>query len=373
MNIFEEAMKLRNERYNRDKLLSITSDVITRFRLPCTQDKNRMRGACRHLADALDRCGGSTLQQRWNHFEKKIWPKWNAGIGRPCSLWTWGARVLVPTRMIVPSIEWLHDVRVNQWIVRLPEEHPLVQQHRLLLRAIAGVTWTGARNRHEAVCNGLRILLVRGYDSLRQIQEEDMKVLHLRWSKGTDALDAALCSLGVFSRTPKRGSARHNRRRRLTASELVEIAGVPQRFRQVIILYLETYVARVSDAYRTLRHKSIAIAHFWRFIHEKHRSVKCCSAVLPRHVRDYIPYAIARARTVQRGPDTGEEVRPTAYSWLVELRTFFSDICAWATEPDSPFAPFAPRTIPVNRHTLLGHGFRKGACADTRPHHRHHP
>ena len=33
MNIFEEAKKLGNERYNRDKLLSITSDLITRFRL----------------------------------------------------------------------------------------------------------------------------------------------------------------------------------------------------------------------------------------------------------------------------------------------------------------------------------------------------
>jgi len=146
-----------------------------------------------------------------------------------------------------------------------------------------------------------------------------MKVLHLRWSKGTDALDAALCSLGVFSRTPKRGSARYSRRRRLTASELVEISGVPPRFRQVMIFYLETYEARVSDAYKTLRHKSIAIAHFWRFMQEKHPSVKHCSAVLPRHVRDYIPYAVARARAVQRGPDTGEEAHPTAYSWLVEL------------------------------------------------------
>ena len=108
--------------------------------------------------------------------------------------------------MIVPSIEWLHDVRVNQWIVRLPEEHPLVQQHRLLLRTIEGITWTGALNRHQAVCNGLRILLVRGYDSLRQIQEEDMKLLYPLWSKGTDALDAALCALGVFSRIPKRGA-----------------------------------------------------------------------------------------------------------------------------------------------------------------------
>ena len=364
MNIFEEATKLGNERYNRDKLLSTTSNLVARFRLSA-EDKSKMQGACRRLADALDRLSGLTLQQRWNHFEKKIWPKWSAGVDRPCELWTWGARVLVPARMVVPSIDWLHDVRVNQWIVRLPEEHPLVQQHSLLLRSIGGITWTGPLNRHQAVCNGLRILLVRGYDSLRQIQEEDMKILHPRWSKGTDTLDAALCSLGVFSRTPRRGSARYSRRRRLTASELVEVSGVPPRFRQVMILYLETYEARVSGVYRTLRQKSIKLAHFWHFIHENHRSVKCCSTVLPRHVRDYIPYAIARARAVQRGPDTGEEARPTAYSWLVELRTFFSDICAWATEPDSPFSPFAPRTIPVNRHTLLGHGFEK-ARARTR-------
>lgn len=364
MNIFEEANKLANQRYNRDKLLATTGNLITRFRFSA-QDKPRLQLACQRLADALDRVSGSTLQQRWNHFEKKIWPKWSAGVGRPSELWTWGARVLVPTRMIVPSIEWLHDVHVNQWIVRLPEEHPLVEQHRLLLAAVARITWMGVRNRHQAVCHGLRILLARGYDSLREIREEDLKLLHHRWWHGTDALDAALCSLGVFSRTPRRGSARHNRRERLTASELVEIADVPRRFRQVTILYLETYEARVSDVYRTLRHKSIALAHFWRFIHEKHRNVKCCSAVLPRHVRDYIPYAITRARAVQRGPKTGEEVRPTAYSWLVELRTFFSDICAWATEPDSPFAAFAPRTIPVNRHTLLGHGFEK-ARARTR-------
>ena len=37
----------------------------------------------------------------------------------------------------------------------------------------------------------------------------------------------------------------------MTASELVENAGVPDRFQQVVILYLETYEARVSDVYRT--------------------------------------------------------------------------------------------------------------------------
>jgi hypothetical protein len=162
-----------------------------------------------------------------------------------------------------------------------------------------------------------------------------------------------------FFRTPKRGSARHGRRQRMTAPELVENAGVPDRFRQIMILYLEAYEARVSDVYRTLRHKVIALAHFWRFIRDKHTDVKRCSQILPRHVRDYILHVIARARAVQRGPGAGEEVRPTAHSWLVDLRVFFSDLCAWANEPDSPFKRFAPRTIPMTRHTLLGYGFEK--------------
>jgi len=87
-------------------------------------------------------------------------------------------------RMVIPSIEWLSDVRVNQWIVRLPEDHPLRQQHSLLLRATAPITWTSAFSRHLAVSNGLRILLARGYDSLHQIQDDDLKLLSSRWSKG---------------------------------------------------------------------------------------------------------------------------------------------------------------------------------------------
>jgi hypothetical protein len=51
--------------------------------------------------------------------------------------------------------------------------------------------------------------------------------------------------------------------------------------------------------------------------------------------------------------------RPTAHSWLIDLRVFFSDLCAWATELDSPFKRFAPRTIPATRHTFLGYGFEK--------------
>jgi integrase len=334
--------------------------------MPNSFERSKMRAVCRYLADALDRCSGSTLQQRWNDCEKRFWPKWKAGVDRRGrEYWTWGARVLISARMVVPSLDMLSDLRVNQWIAHLPEDHPLAQQHTSLLQATNSITWTSAHSRQLAVSNGLRILLVRGYDSLHHIKDDDLKLLSVRWSKGSDALDAALCSLGVFSRTPKRGSARHGRRQRMTASELVENAGVPDRFQQVVVLYLETYEARVSDVYRTLRHKVIALAHFWRFIQDRHPDIKGCSQILPRHVREYIPHVLARARAVQRGPGAGDEVRPTAHSWLVDLRVFFSDLCAWATEPDSPFKRFAPRTIPVTRHTLLGHGFEK-ARARTR-------
>jgi integrase len=360
MKVFLKAEALAAQRYDRDRLLAMVDEVTTHFRMPNSFERSKMRAVCRYLADALDCCRGSTLQQRWSDFEKRFWPKWKAGVDRRGrEYWTWGAQVLISARMIAPSLDMLSDLRVNQWIAHLPEDHPLAQQHTSLLQATNSITWTSAHSRQLAVSNGLRILLVRGYDSLHHIKDDDLKLLAVRWSKGTDALDAALCSLGVFSRTPKRGSARHGRKQRMTASELVENACVPDRFQQVVILYLETYETRVSDVYRTLRHKVIALAHFWRFIRDSHPDVKQCSEILPRHVRDYIPHAIRRAREVQRGPGSGDEVRPTAHSWLVELRVFFSDLCAWATEPDSPFRRFAPRTIPVTRHTLLGYGFEK--------------
>jgi hypothetical protein len=67
-----------------------------------------------------------------------------------------GERVLVPARVIVPMMDCLADVRVNQWIARLPEDHPLAQQHRALLGATATITWASSFNRHLAVCNDLR-------------------------------------------------------------------------------------------------------------------------------------------------------------------------------------------------------------------------
>jgi hypothetical protein len=137
MTAFQKAEALAGQRYDRDKLLAVVDEVTTHFRMPNSFERSKMRAVCRYLADALDRCSGSTLQQRWNDFEKRFWPKWKAGVDRRGrEYWTWGVRVLISARMIAPSLDMLSDLRVNQWIAHLPEDHPLAQRTRRFCRRL---------------------------------------------------------------------------------------------------------------------------------------------------------------------------------------------------------------------------------------------
>jgi hypothetical protein len=102
--------------------------------------------------------------------------------GRGRAYWTWGAHVLISARMVVPSLDMLSDLRANQWIAHLPEDHPLAKQHTSLLQVTNSITWTSAHSRQLAVSNGLRIPLVCGYDSLYHIKDDDLKLLSVRWS-----------------------------------------------------------------------------------------------------------------------------------------------------------------------------------------------
>jgi hypothetical protein len=70
------------QRYDRDKLLALVDEVTTHFLMPNSFERSKMRTVCQYLADGLDRCSGSTLQQRWNDFEKRFWPKWKSGVDR---------------------------------------------------------------------------------------------------------------------------------------------------------------------------------------------------------------------------------------------------------------------------------------------------
>lgn len=327
-----------------------------RFRV---EDKCRLNRSCEELVGVLDRCPGRTLQDRWLHFEKNIWPGWLANENRlsPEHRWTWGVRVLVMARLVVPSWEWTRHVHLMKWIVRLSETDPLFQQYELLRNAVNELSWAAAISRIKAIRTGLRILLTRGYVCLKEIMDADLCNIPVD-ARGVDTLDRALCALGVFTRTPKRGTTRKSRLERLCPDQMVSIAKVPEGFRAVTTLYLETYATRISDTYASLRHKAIALAHFWRFVHDSYPEVKTCAAVLPAHARAYIPHALERARQAQRG-GSQDDVRITAHAWLLHVRTFFADICAWATEPDSPFRRLAPRVVPLQRNDLRGIGFEK--------------
>ena len=72
MTTFQKAEALAGQRSDRDKLLGLVDEVTTHFRMPNSFERSKMRAVCRYLADALDRCSGSTLQQRWNDFEKRF-------------------------------------------------------------------------------------------------------------------------------------------------------------------------------------------------------------------------------------------------------------------------------------------------------------
>jgi hypothetical protein len=111
MKTFPMKPSLAARPYDRSALLSLSDQIIASLRFT-DEDKGKARNACRHLTDALSRCHGRTLQHRWRSFEKSIWPLWQEGVGRPCVLWTWGARVIeVVTKLSS------RDVRKTQTLV----------------------------------------------------------------------------------------------------------------------------------------------------------------------------------------------------------------------------------------------------------------
>ena len=304
---------------------------------------------CKFFVNSLNGCRGRSLQQRWCDFEATVWPEWSHAENRlPSHRRSWGPRVAVIGRLVRPSPKWLMSVRILDWVTSLPEDDSIVKARDLLSGALKTVRWAGPFCKHMAVSNGIRILLANGYATLSEIQERDL-ASDPAWSKGSDVLDAALCAVGVFTRTPQQGASRRHRGERLTPAEMVVRMEIPEPFRQVSTLYLETYGARVSDVYSTRRGKANALRNFWQFIVERYPDVRRCRDVLPGHARAYLAYAVERSPGVQ-----------SAHGWLITVRTFFADICGWATEPGSPFAPFAPATPPLTRHDLMGAGFKSG-------------
>jgi site-specific recombinase XerD len=320
-----------------------------------------MRRACRSVTALLDATAGETLQRRWTTVEREPWTAWEAGRDRlaPVKRWTWGPAALVLSRSVRPGWELLSRARLSQWLGWLPAAHPLNVELRWLRQRIGRIEWAGGEVRRRGHLLGVRIMLHRGYDTARQITDADLRAVPERVSRGMDALDAVLCAEGVLARTAQRGSQRRLGSRRPTPGELVSGSRVPERFREVHRLYLEAYQQRISDVYATTRHKHNSLEKLWSYLDAEHPEIASAAQVRRAHLLAFVPWAIERAREVQRtGPrlPVGED-RATADRWLINVRCFFADIGTWALEDGSPFAALAPPAVPLERHDLVGVGF----------------
>jgi len=173
--------------------------------------KRFMRHAVGSTLATLEACRGVTLQERWERVEAERWPRWDAGLDRPypAHQWTWGPAALVLARAIRPGWLLLPRARLSQWLGWLPAGHPLPDVLGDLQRRVAGVEWSvGAEPQRRAALLGLRLVLAGGYESIREITDEDLKTVPVESALGINLVDAVLCDLGVLGRTPQRGAQR---------------------------------------------------------------------------------------------------------------------------------------------------------------------
>lgn len=316
----------------------------------------------RATLDVIESLPGTTLEQRWAAFEAGVWPRWQAGDRRPLRRkegWSLGVRTLVLARLVQPVWSIVSGFRMSEWARVLPDTDPIREARTTLEEASASCVVGTPAMQARAVDTATKLILVRGVDRLDSLVAEDLLVPPVG-AKACDTLDALLCQVGALPRTPSQGASRRRTVPRRTERELVKISGVPEPFAETVAVYLETYARRLSDVYATLRHKSRALAHFFTYIAAQHSELTSCAEITPAQARGFIPYALELARTVQRASDRkGTNDRTTAYSWMIDVRTFFADLSTWAAEPGSPLAGHAPSVVILARHDLLDAGYIK--------------
>ena len=308
-----------------------------------------------HFCDHLDRMHGASLADRWPCFERF----WTAGIkGRNATarhLQTAVFRPAIVMRIVTPSMLFLRNYKPVNWIRKLlPADAPLRETTDELARAIDRLQnhVYSDEVKAGALSLGVKMLLSKDLWALGDIREADLINVKRQTggSIGADALDAALCSAGVFARTPLRGINRSKRPKPGTAiEEYVGLFRVPAQFQEVTLLYVQHYRVRISARYSTLRAKIQQLARFWIFIDEAFPALRSSADVRPEHARAFIPYREAQAKAVARRSATGERDRKTTANHdLATIRTFFTDIARWSLEEGTPFWKHVPPAPPLS-------------------------
>ena len=353
-----QLMSARRLRHQPFALDEVTAALRTEVASWSSGPKSRRAawGGVRRFLAAHSTGEGLTVQQWWDRLEPDLFAL-SAGATTRGLRWPAAVRALVTGRLVQPTVRVTAAAAVEPWICRLPDDDPLVLAHRQLREVLGRLGWPTEQGIRRGTGAGLRVMLVNDYDRLSQIVDADVRAIPAGGPNGTDMLDVALCAAGIFARSPQRGTSRRRAEPPRTVEQLVA-QRIPPPFDKVTVAYVTAYQQRVSRNYSTTRTKIRSLAYFWAYMTEEHPGITACRQILPHHARGFVPWALAKARTVQRSTGRkGTEDRTTTYDWFVDVRAFFADICHWSTEPGSPLSDFAPPTIPLTSHDLNSGGF----------------
>ncbi|MFN8164527.1 MAG: site-specific integrase, partial [Solirubrobacterales bacterium] len=320
----------------------------------------RMPRAIELITTELQRGDGATLQQRWQRFEAGRWEELRAGTtGRRVSdHLVRGVRLLAMSWSVRPQWPVLWSLSSGHILSWAPQEHPLALASARFEEGMERIGQLNPLARKRAPALAIKLLLRGGYQRLEQITEEDLLGVESRQSSSIDTVDATLCALGVFARSPQRGFSRHRRASRPpTPAEMVARADMPERFRAVTRIYAEQAKLRNGYAHTTTKGRVQTLARFWRFVAERFPEIESAREVRREHGLAFREAMIAESRVNRRvDKDTGTDDRLTPYGTIGDVRIFFHDGCAWSTEEGSPLAGLMPDVPPLKSRDFGGFG-----------------
>src|SRR5664279_3422402 len=323
------ARRLRHSRFVLDEVTVVLRAEVASWATGPKSQNEAWAGIAR-LLSTVPRGTEVTVQRWWDQLEPELLPSPPHDHG---TRWPAAVRALVTGRLVQPSWKVMASVAVQSWIYRLPADDPLVIAHDQLREIYGRLSWPAEQGIRRGASAGLRMMLVNDYDRLNQIVEADMDSIPTGGPVGADMLDIALCAAGIFVRSPRRGTSRRRAKPPRTVEQLVALRN-PSPFDEVTIAHVTAYQQRVSQNYNTICKKVRSLSYFWQYMGEEHPDITACSMILPHHTRGFVSWALTKARAAQRGTDrNGAEDRTTTYDWFVDVRTFFADLCSWATEP----------------------------------------
>ncbi len=270
------------------------------------ETRRRLPLAIETIAGELGEQSGATLQERWEAFEAGRWAELrSAASERAAQRLLQSGRLLAMSRAVRPGWPVLWNLATAHLLAWAPPEHPLVLADSRFAEGMERIGQLHPMARKRAPGLAIRLLLRGGYRSLEQITEEDLMAVEGRRSSGIDTVDAALCALGVFERSPQRGYSRHRRARQPeTPAQMVARAQMPDRFREVTRIYLEQAKLRNGYAHSTLKTRISSLARFWRFIEERFPEVEGAREIGRGHGLAYREAMIEESRTNRRSVRT---------------------------------------------------------------------